>query len=49
MGWSGLIETAGLAEEKRMKTAHPSQIQNLGLFWRPIGVGNTFSVEAGIT
>ena len=33
MGWSGLVESVGLAEEKSVKTAHPSQIRDQGLFW----------------
>jgi hypothetical protein len=31
-GWSGLIETIGLSEQKRMKTAHSSRIEGQGLF-----------------
>jgi len=33
MGWSGLVESVGLAEGKSVKTAHPSQIHDQGLFW----------------
>src|SRR6266487_4272970 len=33
MGWCGLIESVGLAQGNCMKTAHPSQIRDQGLFW----------------
>ncbi len=38
MGWVEVIESVGLAEEKSVKTAHPSRIRDSGLFWAILGL-----------